>query len=89
MLPPGTVGVSYTAIATAIGGDGPYTWSASGLPAGLVIHPRTGTISGTPAASGTFTVDLRVTGSGPHAQSASVSLPLTVIPAIVPNPGSS
>jgi hypothetical protein len=88
VLPPGTVGDGYTAIATATGGDGPYTWSASGLPAGLVIHPRTGTISGTPAASGTFKVDLRVTGSGPHARAVSVRLPLTINPAIVPDPGS-
>jgi eukaryotic-like serine/threonine-protein kinase len=87
-LPPGTVGDGYTAIATAIGGDGPYTWSAKGLPAGLVIHPRTGTISGTPTASGTFKVDLKVTGSGPNAQAVSVRLPLTISPAIAPNPGS-
>jgi hypothetical protein len=39
----------------ASGGAAPYTWTASGLPAGLSIS-STGAISGTPTARGTFTV---------------------------------
>jgi hypothetical protein len=51
-LPMGTVGQAYSATLVASGGAGPYTWSASGLPAGLSIGASTGVISGTPVAPG-------------------------------------
>jgi hypothetical protein len=38
-----------------------FTWSASGLPTGLSIIPDTGTIHGTPTATGTFTVTVTAT----------------------------
>lgn len=34
---------------SAVGGRAPYTWSASGVPAGLVFTPATARLSGTPA----------------------------------------
>ncbi|MHB9158016.1 MAG: putative Ig domain-containing protein [Thiobacillus sp.] len=46
---PATVGVPYITVATAAGGTPPYTWSAVGLPTGLLMN--NGVISGTPAAS--------------------------------------
>ena len=64
-LPAGTVGTAYTATTlAATGGTPPYTWSvASGaLPGGLSISSA-GVLSGTPAASGTFSVTLQVTDS--------------------------
>jgi len=50
----GNVGVSYAAALSATGGSGNYSWSASGLPAGLTINGST--ISGTPTAAGTASV---------------------------------
>ena len=47
VLPDGTVGVAYSQILQATGGTGPFTFSATGLPAGLSIASD-GTISGTP-----------------------------------------
>jgi hypothetical protein len=44
----------------ATGGKGPYTWTATGLPAGLALGSD-GTLSGKPARKGAFTVAARVT----------------------------
>ncbi|MCB1228584.1 MAG: putative Ig domain-containing protein, partial [Verrucomicrobiales bacterium] len=55
-LSSGTVGTAYSASPSASGGIAPYTWSATGLPAGLSINPSTGAITGTPTASGSATI---------------------------------
>ncbi|TDO48902.1 Zn-dependent metalloprotease [Kribbella sp. VKM Ac-2571] len=60
----GTVGTAISPFTlTASGGTAPYTWSASGLPAGITIGSSTGTVSGTPTASGTFNVTATATAS--------------------------
>jgi hypothetical protein len=46
-LPSGTTGEDYSATVAATGGTGAYSWSATGLPAGLTINSATGVISGT------------------------------------------
>jgi hypothetical protein len=46
----------------ATGGTAPYTWTASGLPAGLAISAD-GVISGTPGAAGTASVTVTATDS--------------------------
>jgi hypothetical protein len=56
----GTVGAAYSGSAAASGGVPPYTYSASGLPAGLSIAAGTGAISGTPTAPGTASVTVTV-----------------------------
>jgi hypothetical protein len=48
-LPVGEVGAPYEVAAQATGGEGPYQWSAIGLPSGLSIDQASGEISGTPA----------------------------------------
>ena len=66
-LPAGTVGVSYAATLTATGGISPYTWriTTGRLPAGLRLAATTGTISGTPTTSGSYSFGVRVTDSSP------------------------
>jgi hypothetical protein len=68
-LPNGTVGSPYTTVIeatdpanppTASGIQDPFTWSAAGLPPGLMIDSATGTIFGTPTMAGTFTVRVTV-----------------------------
>lgn len=43
-----TINTSVSLPLGATGGDGQYTWSATGLPSGLAIDPATGRITGTP-----------------------------------------
>ena len=50
-----TVGTAVSLQLSASGGTSPYTWTATGLPAGLSIS-STGLISGTPSAAGSFSV---------------------------------
>lgn len=65
ILPAGTVNLAYPGSiqAVASGGSGVFTWSASGLPAGLTINPATGAITGTPTTAGlTGNLTARVVG---------------------------
>ncbi|HUA95372.1 MAG TPA: putative Ig domain-containing protein [Acidimicrobiales bacterium] len=79
-LPPGVITVPYTAALTAIGGESPYTWSATGLPAWASLDPSTGTITGTPTATGTSTVTVTVTDYESPPASASAALGLSIAP---------
>jgi serine protease len=51
----GTVGTAKSLQLAASGGTAPYTWTATGLPAGLSINASSGLISGTPSTAGTYT----------------------------------
>jgi hypothetical protein len=61
-LPAGIVGAPYSAALTAGGGVPPYSWSATGLPAGLTLSAG-GQIGGTPSAAGQFALTVQVTDS--------------------------
>lgn len=80
-LGPGTVGVAYVQPLAASGGTAPYTWTATGLPAGLAVSGSS--IAGTPTAAGTFSVALKVADSEATPQSVSATLSLTVAAATV------
>ena len=85
-VPAGQVGVSYSTMVQATGGTTPYSWSISSgaLPAGLTLTAGTGSISGTPTASGSFSFTAKVTDSTSPAQTAMKAFTLTI--AAAPNP---
>lgn len=72
----GSTTAAYSATLSAVGGSGGYSWSCSGLPAGLSCSP-TGTLSGTATATGTFNVQLTVTDSSGVSSTRTVSLTIT------------
>ena len=63
-LPEAMVGAGYSVSLAGSGGAAPYTWSLTGLPAGLTLNPGTGVISGVPTTTGTFTVTVRIADAG-------------------------
>ncbi|MFG2621259.1 putative Ig domain-containing protein [Streptomyces sp. NPDC048507] len=75
---------------SAEGGTAPYTWTATGLPAGLAVASATGTVSGTPTAAGTSSVTLTATDAagkqGSTTFSWTVTLPGTGAP-VLSDPG--
>jgi hypothetical protein len=79
-LPNGTVGIAYSSTITATGGTSPYACSITGaLPAGLTL---TGcTVSGTPTASGSSLITVKVTDSGSPAQNVSAAETIVIAPA--------
>ena len=59
------VGTPYTVTNSlslqAVGGTAPYTWTATGMPAGLSVTANSGLIIGTPTQPGTVTASVKVT----------------------------
>ncbi len=79
----GVAGTAYSATLAATGGVGATTWTLTGgaLPAGLSLSPG-GALTGTPTASGSFSMTFQVTDSGAPSQSATMTLTLTIAPAL-------
>ncbi len=75
-LPPGTVGATYSGSVSATGGTAPYIFSVvSGqLPTGTMLTDNSGTVSGTPSASGNFTFDLSVSDAKGASQKKSLQV---------------
>ena len=78
-LPQATVGQPYSAQLQASDSSNPVsgTWSVTGLPEGITLDPATGTLSGTAAISGDYTLGITFTDGSTTAQA---SLVLTVLP---------
>lgn len=72
------VGEAYSVQLLAVGGSGSYTWSiVEGASASWLAISASGTLSGTPATSGTFTVTVQVTDES--GQDAQRELSITVL----------
>ncbi len=83
-LPGATVGQAYTATLGASGGTSPYAWTATtALPAGLALSAN-GVLSGSPTATGTFTIGVSVSDSSSTKQTATGSFKVTVVAAAAP-----
>lgn len=81
-LPDGVVGVAYTTTVSAVGGQGPYTWTlATGaLPAGLTLTNSGGlsaAIIGTPTTAGAFSFAVRVQDSTGLSATAALAIAVT------------
>ena len=78
-LPGGTVGTAYSQTLAASGGTGTLSWTvtAGTLPNGLTLG-ASGTISGTPTASGTSNFTVKVTDSAPSPMSATQALSIPI-----------
>jgi hypothetical protein len=80
-LPGATLGVSYSQALTASGGTSPYTFSlgrGGGLPPGLTLS-STGTVSGTPTATGSFAFMVQASDSSSPALTGSQPYTIVVI----------
>lgn len=75
-LPDAIVGEAISPVQfTLSDGTEPVTWSASGMPSGLIMS-RTGLLSGTPTRAGNFYITVKASNSGGN---TSVRIPLTVL----------
>lgn len=81
-LSPLEVGVAMTSVTfSAAGGTAPYSWSATGLPAGVTMSSG-GVLSGTPTTAGTYTIVARFTDASGAATTRSYSVVVNGAPSI-------
>ena len=82
-----TTGVAIASVTlSATGGTTPYTWTATGLPAGLTLNTKTGVITGTPTTAGVSTVTVSV-GDATGRTSAGVTFTWrTATPVVLTDP---
>lgn len=89
-VPNGVVGTAYSQSLAATGGAGGFTWSvtAGSLPSGLTLA-SSGTISGTPTATGTFNFTAQVKDSvgttASQVYTVSIASPLTITTTSIPD----
>ncbi len=76
----GFAGSSYSAGLAATGGTPAYSWTITSgqLPSGLTLATSSGVISGTPTASGTFSLGITVIDSSAPQQTATATLTLSI-----------
>lgn len=75
-LPSATAGTAWSQTLIVSGGTVPYTWSSTALPPGITLSASSGTLSGTPSASGSYS--FQATATDAHGASGSVSYTLSV-----------
>jgi putative Ig domain-containing protein len=79
-LPDGRIGEAYSHTISLTNGVGPYVYGAASLPPGLSLDGLTGAITGTPAAAGTFNLELTATDHGENESKAVTVQPLKILP---------
>ncbi len=67
---------------TATNGVAPFTWAASGLPPGMSINAGTGVITGTPSATGSYTIVVTVSDSAGGVATRNYSVLINNAPSI-------
>jgi uncharacterized protein (TIGR03437 family) len=72
-------GAGVSAAYSATGGQMPYTWSATGLPAGLALNPSTGSLTGSITAPGNYAFQVQVMDSQPKSVTGSANVSLFVL----------
>ncbi|WP_375423216.1 fibronectin type III domain-containing protein [uncultured Friedmanniella sp.] len=84
----GEVGVAYSQQPTLSGGTSPITWSisAGSLPGGLSLNTSTGLVAGTPTASGTFSVTVRVVDANNQVATRTASIVIAPLPTLTSTP---
>ncbi|MDF2043827.1 MULTISPECIES: autotransporter domain-containing protein [unclassified Pantoea] len=81
-LPSATAGTAWSQTLTVSGGTAPYTWSSTILPPGISLNASSGTLSGIPSASGSYSFQatatdaLGATGGASYTLSVSAAAPL-------------
>mgnify|MGYP000622147679 CR=1 FL=1 len=78
-LPNGRVGQAYSLTFAASGGAAPIEWSATGLPPGLQFSAA-GALTGTPTATGSFTLTVTVTDAARETASGRFVITITAAP---------
>jgi len=74
-LPSGTVGLAYTDTLTEDGGTAPFTWTVTGLPAGISQQPAySPNLSGTACVAGPYAVNASVTDAKSNSGTQAFSL---------------
>ncbi|APZ07730.1 hypothetical protein BWI95_22005 (plasmid) [Kosakonia cowanii JCM 10956 = DSM 18146] len=68
------VGNAWSQNLTVSGGTSPWTWSATALPAGITLDASVGTLSGTPSAAGSYSLQVTATDANGATGSASYTL---------------
>jgi hypothetical protein len=79
-LPGGSINEPYLFAFAAAGGAPPYTWSANGVPDGLVLDSNTGELSGAPKAAGSILITVRVTDAARNSATELFRLTISLPP---------
>jgi hypothetical protein len=79
-----TIGRTLAATGAVSGGTAPYQWivASGGLPGGISLDPQTGSLSGTPAATGDFVYSIDAYDAWGAKCSASGSITINPVPAV-------
>src|ERR1700677_1650051 len=76
LLPSAIAGTPYVIVLDATGGTPGYTWSITSgtLPSGVSLSGSTGVVSGTPTASGNYSLNVKVTDASDPSENKSTTV---------------